>query len=405
MNETTDGKTIKWYGDGIYSKMRRGPDGGPVEEFFIRLWIPAERKMRVWRAGPSLERAQAKRDDMRDDRTALSAKREADRVVAQAVRAERHKQAAAVVTFKVTVTRFLASPARAGGGADSSDWYNDILRASLETFGDLPVQDVTPRVLESYVSGREKLTRKSDGGRRVSDSSIRKELIALGTVFKWARRQGLVLTNPADAESMPRPKEILDPQGARWLRDGELKGLLAVCPPWLRTVIAWATETGMDKGKIRGLRWQELDLDRVDGKIVAGRFAMLRDKTGKPIRQVLSDGAIEALNQARKVRSAAGLVFLDADGHAIEEKPLDWAVGCAYTAAKITGCNFRTFRHTFATRSLRRGVPREAVALTMGHSTAYITERYMHVADDQLEAAARALSGPERLTAIGQMAP
>ena len=31
------------------------------------------------------------------------------------------------------------------------------------------------------------------------------------------------------------------------------------------------------------------------------------------------------------------------------------------------------------------------------YSTAFITERYMHVADDQLRAAAQAMSGPERI--------
>jgi len=114
----------------------------------------------------------------------------------------------------------------------------------------------------------------------------------------------------------------------------------------------------MDKGKVRRLRWSELDLDRADGRVVTGRFAMQRDKTGKPIRQELSDGAVEALNRAGKVRHASGVVFLDADAHPIEEKVLDWALGCAYKAAKITGCNFRTFRHTFATRALAQRAPR-----------------------------------------------
>ncbi len=124
----------------------------------------------------------------------------------------------------------------------------------------------------------------------------------------------------------------------------------------------------MDRGLIRSLRWQDLELDRPDGQIVAGRFAMLRSKTGKVIRQELSRGAVEALRQASRNRHTRGIV----------------------------GCNFRTFRHTFATRALRRGVPREVVAKMIGHVTAFITERYMHVADDQLLAAARALNGPER---------
>jgi integrase len=120
---------------------------------------------------------------------------------------------------------------------------------------------------------------------------------------------------------------------------------------------------------------------------------------------VLSERAIEVLNRAAKVRHATGIVFLDSDAQPIEEKALDWALGCAYKAAKITGCNFRTFRHTFATRALRRGVPVPVVAKMMGHSTTFITERYMHVADDQLEAAAKAMSGPERLTGNDQVGP
>ena len=56
----------------------------------------------------------------------------------------------------------------------------------------------------------------------------------------------------------------------------------------------------MDKGAIRGLRWQDLDLDRDEGRIVSGRFAMQRGKTGKPVRQALTAGAVEALNRARQ---------------------------------------------------------------------------------------------------------
>jgi integrase len=91
------------------------------------------------------------------------------------------------------------------------------------------------------------------------------------------------------------------------------------------------------------------------------------------------------------------MVSLDAEGQPIQEKALDWAVNQAYLGSGIEGCNFRRFRHRFAIRALRCGVPKEVVARMMGHSTAFVTENHMHVADDQLEAAARAMSGPERL--------
>ena len=63
----------------------------------------------------------------------------------------------------------------------------------------------------------------------------------------------------------------------------------------------------------------------------------------------------------------------------------------------ITGRDFPTFRLAFGTRALRRGIPREVLAKMMGQSTALITDRSMHVADDQYRAAARAMSAAQRL--------
>ena len=50
-------KNIEWYGDGIYSKTRIGADGKPLETFYVRVWIPSERKMRTWKAGHTPKQA------------------------------------------------------------------------------------------------------------------------------------------------------------------------------------------------------------------------------------------------------------------------------------------------------------------------------------------------------------
>jgi integrase len=268
------------------------------------------------------------------------------------------------------------------------DYYVEQSRVWLRFFGHRMVAEVTGRDVADMLSRRRE---------EVSDSTARKEIVSLSTFFRWAKRMGHVTNNPADADSVPRPPESFDPQNVRWLSNEELIRLRSACPPWLKLVVIWATETGMDRGKIRRLRWQELEIDRDGRRIVGGLFALQRDKTGKPVRQVLTRRAIWVLNLAAKTRHTGGNVFLDGSAQPIEERALEWALTKAYKGAGITGCNFRTFRHTFATRALRREVPREVVAKMMGHSAAFITERYMHVADDQLQAAARALSGPERI--------
>ncbi len=291
----------------------------------------------------------------------------------------------ASISFEALVADFLREYKPRGG---TIGYYDQRSKVWLRFFEGKRVAEITP----SHVSGM--LLARQD---ETSASTARKDVVALGTLFKWAKRKGYIVTNPADAESVPRPADPFDPQEVRWLSKAELKRLKAVSPPWLKAVITWATETGLDKGKIRRLRWPELDLEREKRRIVGGGFTMQRDKTGKPVRQVLTEEAIQALNRAGRTRHTSGIVFLDAEGQPIQEKALDWALSKAYGEANITGCNFRTFRHTFATRALRRGVPREVLAKMMGHSTAFITDRYMHVADDQLRAAAQALNGPERL--------
>ena len=288
-------------------------------------------------------------------------------------------------TFGEAVTEFLRDYVPRSG---RNDYYVEQSKVWLRFFHGKLVAAVLGKDVVEMLSARL---------RQVNPSTARKEVVSLGTFFRWARRAGYIANNPADAESVARPAETFDPQQIRWLSSDELVRLKDACPTWLRRLVIWAFETGMDRGKIRRLRWQELDLERVERRIAGGRFAIQRDKTGMPVRQELAEGAVEALNQASRTRHTSGVVFLNAEGQPINENALEWALNKAYREAGITGCNFRTFRHTFATRAMRRGVPREVVAKMMGHSAAFITERYMHVADDQLKAAAKALSGPERL--------
>ncbi len=287
--------------------------------------------------------------------------------------------------FELLVAKFLREYLPRSG---RSDYYVEQSKVWLRFFAGKRVANLASQDVAAMLRVRLK---------EVSQSTARKEVVSLGTFFRWAKRAGYMISNPADSDSVRRPAEAFNPREVHWLTDQELPGLKAACPAWLNTVVTWATETGMDRNKIRRLRWPELDLDRAHGRIVRGRFAMLRSKTGKPFRQELTEGAVEALNRAAKTRHTSGIVFLNEEGRPIEEKALEWALRKAYRETRITGCNFRTFRHTFATRALRRGVPREVLAKMMGHSTAFITERYMHVADDQLREAAKALSGPERI--------
>ncbi|MCZ6779892.1 MAG: site-specific integrase [Acidobacteria bacterium] len=260
-------------------------------------------------------------------------------------------------------------------------YYEEKARGWLRYFGpETLVADIDALKVQRYRNARIE---------QVSPSMVRKDLISLGTMFRWAQGLELVKENPAEPLKVKRPPE---PAGtSRALTRDEYDRLIAVCPNWLVCVIGWACHTGVDKGVTRRLRWSGLNLQYEGRRIVSGSFKFLRSKTGKAVRQELSRPVLEALNQARKVRHASGTVFLDDRSQPIDEKALDWALGKAFKAAGLQGFNFRSFRHTYATWALRAGVHPSVLGKMMGHSTAFIVDRYLHVGDDLLKQAAELL--------------
>ena len=56
--------------------------------------------------------------------------------------------------------------------------------------------------------------------------------------------------------------------------------------------------------------------------------------------------------------------------------------------------SFHTFRHTFASRLVQRGVDLYRVQKLMGHSTMKVTERYAKLVDANLEDAIEVLNNP-----------
>src|SRR5882672_4265479 len=76
-----------------------------------------------------------------------------------------------------------------------------------------------------------------------SDSTIRKSMICLGTVFRWGMGQGLATDNPADPVRAKRPAI---PEGKTLILTGEqLTALLDLCPHDLKRLVHFLCKTGM----------------------------------------------------------------------------------------------------------------------------------------------------------------
>ena len=344
--------TRKWHGAGLYSIVpRRGPCKD-VEVFYGRVWIKQKKGQRDFPLGPGL--AQAKRKLARiyaDPEKAL---------------AERERQEVRAVTFGELLDEFLAHYHSRG----ETPYYQHITKAPREFFGDKPVTEMTVPDIDRYL-GRRRSERQSNGARRVGESSLRKEIIAIGTVFRWAERRGLVGRNPvARIEKPKEPSErsiaILPPE--------QEEQLLSACPPLARDVVEWALYSGMRRGEVLALRWRDVDRAR-------GVVHVVGSKTGKARVVPLGlSGRLTEILVRHPRRVDTDLVFHEKDGRALDRDVLNGILENASKAAgipKARGVLWNRLRHTWATRLTASGKASIFdVAKIMGNSVAICERHY-----------------------------
>lgn len=299
------------------------------------------------------------------------------------------------LTFGELVERFLQEYTSRSGKVQ---YYRERAGVWLRLIPpETPLSEVSPRTVERFRKRRE---REKRGGRSLSPSTVRKDLVSLSCLFRWALVRELVSSNPADSERVKRPSE---PRSrADYLSGQEEAKLLESCPPWLRRVVRWAIGTGMDRSEVLSLSWS--DVDRESGTVYAPR-----SKTGVPRNLPLNDSLRELLQEAKRARVVVGAssrVFLGAEGEPVEPDALKTALRRAYNRSGIgighaagRSGPFKVFRHTFASRLAMAGVSAPAIARLMGHTTQAVTDRYMHLSPSYLREAMGALdrkpSGPQ----------
>jgi integrase len=223
-------------------------------------------------------------------------------------------------------------------------------------------------------------------------------LVARVRVLHGAIRHGLVTSNPATGIRIARTTERY--RAAVWSAEEALAFLRhrqAAGDP-LYALWRLAVTTGMRKGELLGLRWEDIDL-------VAGTLQVRRQRT------YVSGGVVEG---PPKTASSEAPVTLDkatvAALEALEVRPhgycfsnpvtgRPWASNSGFDrlwhgackAAGVPVIRFHGLRHTAATLLAELGVPLRVVQERLRHWSPQMTERYTHAQAGAAKAAADAM--------------
>jgi integrase len=285
----------------------------------------------------------------------------------------------------------VAIPARPRKKTTVESYRQTIANHLRPWFGesDLARLSRTPEEFEKYA-----VAKMRDG---LSPKTVRNHLVLLGLMFKTARRWRWVSENPLELVEKPAVDDtetetidsavIAELLSAYRLLEADAEDDERFWFETARRMTVVALSTGLRRGELLGLRWQDVDLlERrvtVAQQFVRGELTSPKSRAGRrtlPLGPVAAQ-ALEEQWKASRHRADESIVF----SHRALGTPLDPSKLARYARKALTKANvpdaFRPWhgmRHTALTETAAAGVPAMFVQAKAGHAQGSTTERYLH---------------------------
>jgi integrase len=257
------------------------------------------------------------------------------------------------------------------------DYRSAIKRQLLPEFGELPLEKVTPDLIDAF---KERLI----GEGRVGNRTIVRYLTVLHGIFKRARRVWGIRENPASADLVERPR--VEYTGEFDTFDWDEIELLAASADNDRDAALYkaAAFTGLRTGELLGLKWG--DVDFVAGLVHVRRsydykHGVEKVPKGKRVRSVplmaeLVD-VLATLKDREHFTEDGDLVFCSEVGEHLDYYEHLARYKASLKRAGLRAIRFHDLRHAFGSAAITKLDP-YAVQSYMGHQHYSTTQRYLH---------------------------
>ena len=196
---------------------------------------------------------------------------------------------------------------------------------------------------------------------RTSKATANRHLTVIKGIFSKAREWKLFYGDAPSASVKARREPA---HRLRYLSQEEMKALLDHAHPRLYPLLMCALLTGMRRGEVLGLTWENVSLDRAV-------IYLLKTKSGRP-REVPIPDKLRAVLLSLSP-SASGPVF------DLPVIMLRRFFAQALKDAKVPAFRWHDLRHTFASWFMMKGGNLYTLQTLLGHSSPNQTQRYAHL--------------------------
>ena len=212
--------------------------------------------------------------------------------------------------------------------------------------------------------------------------TISNHLLVLNLILSYAVVNGYIDTNPAREVSITRK---LKTHRREIASDIDIEKVKSSYSAAFGDIAYWALYTGLRKGELLALTWEDVDLDK--GLITVsksvyfqnGKPKLKKPKTDAGCRQVPILKSLE-----EKITPGKGIIFKGPDGMLTEcqfRKRWD-----RYVKNIGISCTLHQLRHAYATMLFENGIDVMDAQMLLGHANAATTQDiYTHIRNSRQE--------------------
>ena len=274
--------------------------------------------------------------------------------------------------------------------ASSFEAYESTYRNYIKPYliADLPINDLKTLKLQEFYNKLSKY--------KISPNNVRKVHKLLRQFFSYAEKEGYIIKNPCINVTLPKNKKeienIISERKAKfqYFNENEIKELLKLFKNTrYENIILFALGTGMRKGEILGLQWEDLDFENKEIHVIhnLSYIANINENGHRTYTTVLqtpkSEHSVRIIPMSGKIykllnslERKSNYVFSSRGSHF----DIKWTE--KFWTKTLKGTNledkkFHDLRHTFATMLLLNGANLIQIKELLGHSSVKITEMYL----------------------------
>jgi integrase len=252
-----------------------------------------------------------------------------------------------------------------------------ICKNLIRHFGNIHLYEITDVDIDNYKKARRE--------RGIKLATINRELALLKAAFNKARQWKVLQT------TIPEIKLFkVDNTRVRYLTEEEYHKLVDISPEPLKSIMVVAVNTGMRRGELLSLKWQDVDIKE--------RIITLRDTKSKETRYIPVNNVVTDILIGMNAVLGCEYVFAGKEGKShISESYVSHLFEKIVKEAGIKDFHYHDLRHTFASWLVMKGIDLKTVQELLGHKTFNMTLRYSHLSPEHKKLAVEILEEKSKI--------